>query len=353
MLIRNLRIPITSIIFVGFLPSFLKVFYYRLIGYKIGKNVKFGFGSVINGKSICIGNGTRIGFFSIISCEDCIVEENVEIGSFVYMKVNKIHIGFQTVIRENNLFGGMEIGKSVLSIGYMSHIHQKCLINTTLPIRIGNNTAIGGGSYLFTHSSWQSILEGYPCTFAPIKIGDNVWISWNVFILPDVKIGSGTLVAAGAVVTKNLPDKCLASGNPAKPIIPSGMFPRELYPDEKATIIESIIKSFGDYILKNGLSIKENIFGGFIKYTIIDSKHKVYNLFFIKKNEAILHSKIDFPKNSVLLLNYDIDYVQCNFVKDKKIFIIDLKNRTSHGKNKLGNEVVKFLKHYGIRLKIV
>ena len=137
MLIKNRRIPLSSIILIGFLPSFLKVLFYKIFGHKIGKKVKIGFGSAIIGKNVYIDKGTKIGFFSIIICNECTIGKNVEIGSFVYMKVDKIHIGYQTVIRESNQFGGMDIGKSELSIGYLSHIHQKCLINTTMPVFIG------------------------------------------------------------------------------------------------------------------------------------------------------------------------------------------------------------------------
>lgn len=48
-----------------------------------------------------------------------------------------------------------------------------------------------------------------------IKIGSNVWIGANVIILPEVSIGDGTVLGAGAVVTKSLPSNIVAVGNPA------------------------------------------------------------------------------------------------------------------------------------------
>lgn len=51
---------------------------------------------------------------------------------------------------------------------------------------------------------------------APIVIEDNVWIGMNVTILKGVHIGSGAVIAAGSVVTKNIPARCLVAGVPAK-----------------------------------------------------------------------------------------------------------------------------------------
>lgn len=52
----------------------------------------------------------------------------------------------------------------------------------------------------------------------PVVIGNDVWIGGNCTILPGVTIGSNVVVAAGAVVTKDIPDNCLVAGVPAKKI---------------------------------------------------------------------------------------------------------------------------------------
>ena len=49
----------------------------------------------------------------------------------------------------------------------------------------------------------------------PIVIGDDVWIGARVIILPGVKVGTGSIVGAGAVVTKDVPDYAVVGGNPA------------------------------------------------------------------------------------------------------------------------------------------
>jgi len=54
----------------------------------------------------------------------------------------------------------------------------------------------------------------------PITVGDNVWIGGGVQVLPGVTIGSNVVIGSGSVVTKDIPDNCVAVGNPCKVIRP-------------------------------------------------------------------------------------------------------------------------------------
>ena len=53
---------------------------------------------------------------------------------------------------------------------------------------------------------------------SPTRVGNDVWIGGNVTILPGVTIGNNVVIAAGAVVTKDVPDNCIIDGVPAKKI---------------------------------------------------------------------------------------------------------------------------------------
>jgi acetyltransferase-like isoleucine patch superfamily enzyme len=50
----------------------------------------------------------------------------------------------------------------------------------------------------------------------PVVIEDDVWLASRVIVLPGVRIGRGSVVGAGSVVTKDVPAFCLAAGNPAR-----------------------------------------------------------------------------------------------------------------------------------------
>ena len=49
-----------------------------------------------------------------------------------------------------------------------------------------------------------------------IVIGEDCWLGGNVIVLPGVTIGKGSTIGAGSVVTKDVPDYCVAAGNPAR-----------------------------------------------------------------------------------------------------------------------------------------
>ena len=74
----------------------------------------------------------------------------------------------------------------------------------------GFNISIGENFYT-NHN--VTILDGAKVTF-----GDNVWIGTNVSVLPGVTIGNNTIIGAGSVVNKDIPEGVIAAGNPCKVI---------------------------------------------------------------------------------------------------------------------------------------
>lgn len=84
-------------------------------------------------------------------------------------------------------------------------------------ITLGNNVVIGPDVCFFSASHNYTYLT-LPDTANNIIISDNVWIGGRTIILPGVKIGTGSVIGAGSVVTKNIPEWSIAVGNPAKVI---------------------------------------------------------------------------------------------------------------------------------------
>ena len=94
---------------------------------------------------------------------------------------------------------------------------------TILDIRevyIGNNVMIGPNTLITTvgHPLSPKGRRQYHAFAQPVRIGNDVWIGGNVTILPGVTIGNNVVVAAGAVVTKDVPDNTLVGGVPARKI---------------------------------------------------------------------------------------------------------------------------------------
>ena len=87
-------------------------------------------------------------------------------------------------------------------------------------ITIGNNVFIAPNVCIITEEHAMDVeqrIQGLEYTH-PVTIGDNVWICAGALILPGVTIGEGSVIGAGSVVTKDIPPKSLAVGNPCKVI---------------------------------------------------------------------------------------------------------------------------------------
>lgn len=123
-------------------------------------------------------------------------------------------------------------------------------------IKIGSSTRITRGVQFITHDGglWtlrrMGLIDKEDVKYGTIEIGDNCNISWNVIIMPNVKIGNNCVVAAGAVVTKDIPDNSVWGGVPAKHIETIYEYADKVRPDcvrtcslnqkEKRTVTEKL-----------------------------------------------------------------------------------------------------------------
>lgn len=106
---------------------------------------------------------------------------------------------------------------AVLTIGDRSFVNQSCSIIATTEIEIGPDVSIGP-NVVIHDTAYHEVDEGAGVKVAPIKIGKNAWIGRGSIILAGVAIGDHSVVAAGSVVTKDVPAKMVVGGNPAKEI---------------------------------------------------------------------------------------------------------------------------------------
>lgn len=110
-----------------------------------------------------------------------------------------------------------DCGKNI-TVGKNVFINSGCKFQDQGGITIGDGSLIGHNVVLATlnhDSDPKKRSSMYP---APIVIGKNVWIGSNATILPGVSIGDGAIIAAGAVVTKDVDENVVVGGVPAKPI---------------------------------------------------------------------------------------------------------------------------------------
>ncbi len=95
-------------------------------------------------------------------------------------------------------------------------INSGCHFQDQGGIEIGNGAWIGHNVVLATINHDLSPKENRKNHYAPVKIGAHVWIGSNATILPGVTIGNWAVIAAGAVVTRDVPTMTVVGGVPAK-----------------------------------------------------------------------------------------------------------------------------------------
>ncbi len=101
--------------------------------------------------------------------------------------------------------------------GEGTFVNHGCYFMDGGMIYIGKNVFIGPFCGFYTASHPMNIADrnkGLERAL-PIRVGDNCWFGANVSVLQGVTIGSGCVIAAGSVVTSDLPDNCMAAGVPA------------------------------------------------------------------------------------------------------------------------------------------
>lgn len=124
-----------------------------------------------------------------------------------------------------NIYSPMKIltssKKAIIIIGENTRIHGSC-IHAREKITIGQNCLIAANCQIFDSSGHDLNFDNVENRIntrgstKPIIIEDCVWIGTGSIILPGVKIGYGSVIAAGSVVNKNIPPMSIAGGNPVQ-----------------------------------------------------------------------------------------------------------------------------------------
>lgn len=171
---------------------------------------------------VLVGKGASIRYARYLNVgKDFIVEDYAEINCMAHQGIiagNRVTIGKYAVIRPVNIYGS-EIGEG-LKIGNNSSIGPFAYIGCSGLIEIGDNVimsprvSIYAENHLYHGLDEPIMKQGVKRAF--VKIEDNCWIAANSVILSGVTIGTGSVVAAGSVVNKDVPPYSVVAGVPAK-----------------------------------------------------------------------------------------------------------------------------------------
>jgi acetyltransferase-like isoleucine patch superfamily enzyme len=120
-------------------------------------------------------------------------------------------------------YGPGQVRRTGVSIGANSRINRDCMVDVRGGVTIGDNVSISPQVAIST-AAHSAVDPGFRVEIRPVVIEDNVWVGMRATILGGVTLGRGSVVAAGAMVTKDVPPLTIVAGVPAKPV---GMRPEE------------------------------------------------------------------------------------------------------------------------------
>lgn len=160
------------------------------------------------------------------------------IKQFIYMSILKVKL--RKLGSNSQIYSIHTVEPYNVSIGHHTYINRGCeLITTQSRVDIGNYVIIGPNvtfvAQNHSFAAWDKpmILDG-KYQAAKITVHDDVWIGANAIILAGVTVNRGSVIAAGAVVTKDVPEFAIVGGVPAKLI--KYRFPEDII--EKARKID-------------------------------------------------------------------------------------------------------------------
>ena len=198
------------------LITYYYLIFFFLRGLKTRFWIKSAKGLLLVGKNVRIfyPKNLQVGYNTII--EDgaeinCLSLQGIKLG-------NRVTIGKYAIIRPSNIYGG-PIGEG-LTMGDNSNIGPYNYIGCSGKITIGNNVmlaprvSIYAENHVFDHP--EILIRDQGVEKKEVIIEDDCWIAANSILLAGVTIGKGSVVAAGSVVTENVPPYSVVAGVPAK-----------------------------------------------------------------------------------------------------------------------------------------
>jgi acetyltransferase-like isoleucine patch superfamily enzyme len=307
------------------------------MGARIGKGTRIKIGTILLSRKIIIGENVKIGPFVYISANEFEVNDHTKIKPLSVVSATKIHLGKYVHISPLSIISGDHTEKSIFKVGNHSRFFPFCWVDTGEGVEIGNNVGIGGHTLIFTHGVWSDYLDGAPVTYGPVKIEDNVWLPWRVFVMPNVTIGKDSIIGANSTITKSISANVIAAGSPAKKIKDNAI--KEISNGERLERALHVLSEFSKhYSFKTGT----------------ENKLKDCQLI-LNNNKIVIDDIEDVSQNDIVfLVNKTLSETEITRLKTKGVSIIfhhDKKVFTTP-KNLICSEFIQFLRKYGIRLDI-
>jgi maltose O-acetyltransferase len=149
-------------------------------------------------------------------CQDLNASREADVDERRRIVTELFAAGGESVIMQPPFFcdygTNIELGEDVF-------FNFNCIVLDVCRVRIGSHCLFGPAVQIYTPLHPMDPAARRLAEFgAPVVIGDDVWVGGSAIILPGVTIGDGAVIGAGSVVTRDVPSRVFAAGNPCRVI---------------------------------------------------------------------------------------------------------------------------------------
>jgi acetyltransferase-like isoleucine patch superfamily enzyme len=139
-----------------------------------------------------------------------------------WLRLLGARIGRRTVLHDVRFFNLYRRGLAGLDIGEECFVGDECLLDLAEGVRLERQVTLAERVLILTHTNVgyhdHPLQAGFPAMAAPVVIENGCFLGANVTVLPGIRVGEQSFVAAGSVVTADVPPRTLVAGVPARAV---------------------------------------------------------------------------------------------------------------------------------------
>lgn len=137
-----------------------------------------------------------------------------------WLRMLGARIGGRVVMHDVRFFNLYRRGLAGLAVGDDCFLGDECLLDLAEGIVLGSQVTLAERVLILTHTNVgykdHPLQKHFPASASPVRIESGSFVGANATLLPGITIGTGSFVAAGAVVTADVPPRTLVAGVPAR-----------------------------------------------------------------------------------------------------------------------------------------
>ncbi len=139
-----------------------------------------------------------------------------------WLRLLGARIGRRTILHDVRFFNLYRRGLAGLEIGDECFVGDECLLDLAEAVRLESRVTLAERVLVLTHANVgyrdHPLQAHFPAMAAPVVVEAGSFLGASVTVLPGVRVGAQSFVAAGSVVTKDVPPRTLVAGVPARPV---------------------------------------------------------------------------------------------------------------------------------------